>query len=1677
MKQKLLYILMMITALLGGNGEACAQTTSYVLEHPNQIEIYSALLHKDYTSGPIPLSGPGSTLTFEACKSNSSVGGLYIETSNDGSSWEESSSPIDVKANTINWKLQEIYNWTTYSYTIPNVNVRYIRFKAKAGATLTKYCRNIKVTRATTLSTSTSLIDFGNVTKGTASDEKYAVVHFENTNYNQDITGECSDKSFEITTTSVGATSYTGTWTGSDYKSTNPVYIPVTFKPTRLGSHEDVVVELTMAGVTTKFKVKGTGTTTYYGKAVATNSEGGNAYVTFDSNTASSTTTSQATTNKVSSNNSTSSTAYYRAVPHDGYEFVGWTLGESGEYLPNASFSTEISYSSEDSNAPSETIYKAWFRPIYYFSATAVCIYNHGNVEATVEDTQKSEGPFVTNAIFTAQPKEGCTFEGWYTDINHTQCVSKELTCTETITNTEPCSTANLTLYAWFKCNQTLSWNWKKDIQSLIQGTTVDFSATSDKGLKVFYKSSNPEVASVDENGIVTGNAPSNNKVTITAYQEGNDEYNAAPSLTRSFYVQQKWQPVFEVSGFTGNAPTLKVGETATITLSNVDGDFTFSSSDNTVVSISRNGNVLTLTALKAGNSKVTLAQPANATHNASTAEYNITVERYQGGLTVALPETMKVGETVKDFWNTSNSEVPVAVESSNPNVLSYTDGTLSAVGEGTAVITVKQAETDKWAGESRQQTITVSKVANTLGISLTSQETKVGSGIAVSLLNQNNTETPVIATITEQELSSEVNDGTDVISYADGIITAKNAGTAKITFSQSASAKYTAFTSSTYEITVTKTPNPITVSLNGGNALSIMLKYGATATLTYSSVHSDTQFEVSRTSGSYTTLSGNTITAGNAAGTDIYEVKQPETHKYEEGYAMFSIRVNNTNEEVGYVLYDETVYSRDVGGVIHTYELSGPGEILYYSADRVTGAIYYNLYAEYSIDGSSWTLAHDNTNIGTSYKDFSCAIPETARYVRFQLPFGGTLNKHIKNVKVPRKTYVRASADKTDLGTIYTGSTSQTTFTVDYSTTNGGNIHVNSSNPNFVVSSEELAVSAHSDGTKTFKVTYTPNPNQLGEESALITISDLFYTQEITLKAVAAKQDNTLNVVGEQNLKVGDIVDNVYSGKNSDAELTVSISSEGVVNFDAASNRLTAIGEGSAVVTLFQNANDNYHGITKTISVNVSKIANTLGIAIEKDNLKVGEKIPVNFTNKNSDGAITASYSVDGIVEYHNGEIVALKAGTTRITLTQAATVSHTSVSQSFDMTVTKHDQTVQWDKDLSDNDLELNVGQTLETNTATASSGLSVTYSSSNPAALCVDPTTGQLTAISSGVNIIITATQAGNDMYNAASITRSFNVISKMEATVITSLSASGTNELRIGGASVTIGCVTNIAEENFTITGEDGIVATAFENNTLTITPMKIGEVTITLTKAEDDSYYAINNTYHIQVLGASAILAPNKAPVLEYSEYAEITLSRTLSEGHSTLTLPFDTEIRTISNDSEAYAAQLALVTYNKADGYTLYFQKVTDGQMVANQPYVVYLPNKIENPTWKNVTVVTPNAESIEVSNWTMQGNYTPGLSMSGKYGIAGGEFCLGTEKSSINAYTAYFTFHGRKNVRTRVAVMDEGGSTTYIGELSDLNGNAAEEVFGIDGMRLPEMRKGINIVRQKDGSVRKIVK
>ena len=263
------------------------------------------------------------------------------------------------------------------------------------------------------------------------------------------------------------------------------------------------------------------------------------------------------------------------------------------------------------------------------------------------------------------------------------------------------------------------------------------------------------------------------------------------------------------------------------------------------------------------------------------------------------------------------------------------------------------------------------------------------------------------------------------------------------------------------------------------------------------------------------------------------------------------------------------------------------------------------------------------------------------------------------------------------------------------------------------------------------------------------------------------------------------------------------------------------------------------------------------------------------------------------------------------------------------------------------------------------------------------------------------------------------------------------------------------------------GEETITVT-YKNNTV---GEHSGRITIT-----DPS--GVNSPLEISVsattLTSGLTLVPSETPNYEERTYKRVVLQRTLPKGYSTITLPFTYNIGGVEG---GYVAQLALVTHNQQDGYTLYFNKVSDGIMQPNQPYVLYLPIEIANPEWGETAVSSPDAQNIQKAGWTMQANYTPGVSMVGNYGIAGGKLCLGGAGSTINAYTAYFIPPTTQNIRTQVAILDEWGNATFIGEVKDGVLQTEEGIFGLDGVRQNELRKGINIVKTKDGTVRKVLK
>ena len=332
MKDKLFHIISLIALLIAStDARAWGETTSYVVDDPTERTIGTIGQGPAYA-----LSGPGETLTFQARRQSLAINYFFVQTSTDGgNNWTDLANP----------SLETSYS--SYSYTI-STDVTHIRFITKTGATLTKYYKDVKVTRATTLATSTTALDFGTVTNRRSATLD-AVIDYNNTTYDQQVTGTCTDANFTVTPTTVGAYG-------------NNQAVPVTFTPTSAGQHTGTVT-LTMNGKTVTFQVIGVGQTTYYTRATASATAGGSAYVSFTSFEAA-TATSDTKNSGVTTATSASTVAYYRAVPNPRYAFVGWkeNLSDATFVSTDADFlSPAYTYTSESSTNPTVKTYYAVF--------------------------------------------------------------------------------------------------------------------------------------------------------------------------------------------------------------------------------------------------------------------------------------------------------------------------------------------------------------------------------------------------------------------------------------------------------------------------------------------------------------------------------------------------------------------------------------------------------------------------------------------------------------------------------------------------------------------------------------------------------------------------------------------------------------------------------------------------------------------------------------------------------------------------------------------------------------------------------------------------------------------------------------------------------------------------------------------------------------------------------------------------------------------------------------------------------------------------------------------------------------------------------------------------------------------------------------------------------------------
>lgn len=293
-----------------------------------------------------------------------------------------------------------------------------------------------------------------------------------------------------------------------------------------------------------------------------------------------------------------------------------------------------------------------------------------------------------------------------------------ERTATLTISSNNGLSSIIVNLNAnAVRHNSSIAWVEPIDANMFVGGTK-DLSVTASDANAVTYSSSNTNIISVSGNTLT---AKAEGEVTITATHNQTCKFNSS-YITKTFTVSNKKTPTFWLNSDPNQlTDNLKTEDTRSITITNVDANMT-ATYDPNLLQYTFDGKTATIKALDAGTATIKFVQPETNETFYSDRTFTFYITKYTGTITNNLASSYMVDDVVPEssIYTINNNEVPVQIISSDESVLKFENGQLKAVGAGTATITVKQAETNKWVGISDSKAVTVNKYTLTAHINPT---------------------------------------------------------------------------------------------------------------------------------------------------------------------------------------------------------------------------------------------------------------------------------------------------------------------------------------------------------------------------------------------------------------------------------------------------------------------------------------------------------------------------------------------------------------------------------------------------------------------------------------------------------------------------------------------------------------------------------------------------------------------------------------------------------------------------------------------------------------------------------------------------------------------------------------------------------------------------------------------
>ena len=394
---------------------------------------------------------------------------------------------------------------------------------------------------------------------------------------------------------------------------------------------------------------------------------------------------------------------------------------------------------------------------------------------------------------------------------------------------------------------------------------------------------------------------------------------------------------------------------------------------------------------------------------------------------------------------------------------------------------------------------------------------------------------------------------------------------------------------------------------------------------------------------------------------------------------------------------------------------------------------------AQQSTDGgNSWAdiASGEVTPIVDEVKSITLQLDSKATHIRFMRPANGEGYHYVKGIVVTPAQYLETSISSITENAVV-GAVITRDITINYSNVKDEVLIAHNDDVKTIsLSKDGLGNDCGDFGSATLSVTIVPT--ELGTITDNIVISDAVSKMNVTIPVTVNVRRNTQTIIWNnadaEILTTADITFDAEAKTN----ITYTSSNTEVADVDVEGNKLVIKTEGEVIITATAEEDNKYEAATQTKKYIISKAtpaivslptveAITYGAILEAATLNGGET------------------DTEGTWQWNADLTQVLNAGTHELAVQfiPTNTAWYNTLDSKVTITVNKANQTINWDFTTT----EMTVDEVL-TLSATALAG-KVTFALTGDAATLEGNT---LTAVKAG-KVTITASQAGNENYNAA------------------------------------------------------------------------------------------------------------------------------------------------------------------------------------------------------------------------------------------------------------------------------------------------------------------------------------